>query len=97
MPIIRIDYDDNSVQEKKMQLFAEAIKDIVSVATGIPEVSVYANASHIKVNIAPIEIFVHMSAHIISDLEILFTDVQTRLIAWKKENNYYHCTNEMEI
>jgi hypothetical protein len=56
-------------------------------------VFVYANKAQIKVKIAPIEIFVEMSAHKITDLDELFSEIKSNLSEWKKTNNFSHPIN----
>lgn len=53
----------------------------------------YGNSSQIKVKIAPIEIFVEMSAPKIKDLDKLTGDIKNRIIEWKKETNFGYPIN----
>ncbi len=88
MPIIKIQYDDVKVKKKDIKNLSSAIQKIVSEATGIEDVFVYGNSSEIKVKIAPIEIFVEMSAHKIKDEDVLIKNIKEKLVTWKKENNF---------
>jgi hypothetical protein len=88
MPMITIQYDDAIVTETEVNELAIAIQKIVSEVTEIEDVFVYANTAHIKVKIAPIEIFINMSAHKIPNATDLITKIKNRLIEWKLEVNY---------
>ena len=63
MPVIRIDYDDEKLSKAEVLTLSKSVQKIVSEVTKIDDVFVYANSSQIKVKIAPIEIFIQMSAH----------------------------------
>lgn len=86
--MIKIQYDDVRVKKEDIKNLSNAIQKIVSEATGIEDVFVYGNSSEIKVKIAPIEIFVEMSAHKVEDEDALIKDIKERLTVWKKENNF---------
>jgi hypothetical protein len=88
MPIIRIDFDNKKVSEKEMTALSSAAQEIVSRITGIEDVFVYANSAQIKFKIAPIEIFVEMSAQKIADADKLIADIKTELSKWKKESGF---------
>jgi len=88
MPMITIKYDDAKVKDEEVILLSKAIQEIVSDATKIKEVFVYADSPRIKINVAPIEIFVEMSASAITEKESLFQDIKTDLSTWKKDNNF---------
>ena len=83
-----MDFDNTKVTDQEIQKLSEAIQKIVSEVTNIEDVFVYANSSQIKVNIAPIEIFVQMSAQKIKDADRLVKEIKDRLSQWKKENNF---------
>ncbi len=88
MPMITIKYDDAKVKDDEIVLLSKAVQKIVQEATKIPEVFVYADSPKIKIDVAPIEIFVEMSASKVTDREGLFQDIKTHLSDWKKTNNY---------
>ena len=88
MPVIRIDYDDAKVTKDEVKNLSEATQKIVSEVTGIEDVFVYANSAEIKIKIAPIEIFVEMSAHKIENLDDLTTKIKDGISNWKKEANF---------
>ncbi len=88
MPVIRIDYDDEKVSNDDMTALSKAVRDIVSEITSIEDVFVYANNSQIKIKIAPIEVFVEMSAHKIKNIDDLMNKIKSRLSDWKKENKF---------
>ncbi len=88
MPMITIKYDDVKVKDDEVVLLSKAVQKIVSDATKIKEVFVYADSPKIKIDVAPIEIFVEMSASKVSDKESLFQEIKTHLSDWKKANNF---------
>jgi len=88
MPLIRLEYDDGKVSDADVLALSQAVRDIVSEVTGIPDVFVYANSAKIKVQIAPIEIFVEMSDHKITNEGALMAEIKEKLSAWKKEKNF---------
>ena len=93
MPIIRIDFDDKSVSESEITQLAQTAQKIVSEVTGIEDVFVYANSSRITYKIAPIEIFIEMSAHKIKDQDKLIDEIKVGLANWKKAENFNHPVN----
>jgi len=93
MPLINIEFDNSKVSEKEATDVSVAIQKIVSSVTGIEDVFVYANSAQIKIQIAPIEIFVHMSNHKIKDEEKLIADFKKELSAWKKKSKFSHPIN----
>lgn len=88
MPMINIEYDDSKVSDDEVKVLSKAIQKIVSEVTSIKDVFVYANSAKIKIEIAPVEIFVEMSDHKIENLDDLTNKIKERLSSWKKENNF---------
>lgn len=86
--MINIKYDDKKVTDEKVVELSNSIIKIVSESTEIADVFVYADSPKIKINVAPIEIFIEMSASKVNDKEVLFTEVKDKLSAWKKDNNF---------
>ena len=84
MPQINIEYDDTKLTEKEALELSKVIQKIVSQATGIKDVFVYTNSAQIKVQIAPIEIFVRMSTHIMQNNQFLMEDIKKELSKWKE-------------
>ena len=93
MPVIRIDYDNEKINDKDVLALSNAVQKIVSETTKIEDVFVYANSSHIKVKVAPIEIFVQMSAHKVKDADVLIKDIKSWLSSWKKEVGFKNLIN----
>jgi hypothetical protein len=93
MPLIKLEFDDSLVPVPDAERLSKAARDIVSETTGIHDVFVYANSSKIKVQVAPIEIFVEMSAPKIKDVDALMADIKAKLSAWKKSANFAHPIN----
>ena len=93
MPMIHIEYDNTKVTDEDIIKLADAIQKIVSTATQIEDVFVYANSAHIKLKIAPLEIFIQMSAHKITDRETLFNAIKVQLADWNLKNKFQHPLN----
>lgn len=93
MPLIRIEYDDNQVSAEAAKTLSEFVRDLVSEVTDIKDVFVYTNSSQIKIQVAPIEIFIEMSASKIKDKEQLASDIKERLGLWKKTNVFAYPIN----
>ncbi len=93
MPVIRLEYDNAVVNEAEAQAICDAAQKVVVDATGIEEVFVYGNSSHIKVKVAPIEIWVEMSDHKVSDADVLAKSIREGLSAWKSQANFPHLIN----
>ena len=93
MPMINVEYNTDQVPDKDIQMLCEAIREIVSFATGIEDVFVYGNSARIKVQIAPIEIFVSMSASKIDNLDELFSKIETSIKTWKAKTQFLYPIN----
>ena len=88
MPMITIKFDDQRVENADILVLSETIQKIVSEATGIKDVFVYADSPKIKLKIAPIEVFIEMSASKIGNRDELFSTIKSKLSKWKKDNNF---------
>lgn len=88
MPMITIKYDDKKVEDDQIILLSKAVQKIVQDATKIPEVFVYADSPKIKIDVAPIEIFVEMSASKVLNRESLFQEIKNNLSSWRKDNDF---------
>ena len=93
MPIINIEFDSQKVKEEEVKTLSDAVHKIVSKITSIEDVPVYANDSQIKVAVSPIEIFIRLSDHKITDADKLISDIKSKLSEWKTENNFSHLIN----
>ena len=93
MPIIRIEWDDKKLKMDDILTLSNAIQKIVSETTKIEDVFVYANSSQITIKIAPIEIFVEISAHKIKNEDKLIRTFKTKLTVWKKQNAFDYPIN----
>lgn len=93
MPTIRIDFDGDSVSKKDILALSNAAQKIVSKATDIEDVFVYANSSQIRVKVAPIELYVQMSESKIKNLDKLFEKIKTNISEWKKKSKFPHPIN----
>ena len=90
MPMINIKFDDQKIKNDEIVTLANAIIKIVQDATKISEVFAYADSPRIKIGVAPIEVFVEMSASKVSDREELFRTIKDQLSKWKNLNNFMH-------
>lgn len=88
MPIINIKYDDSVVKDAEIITLSNALRDIVIKATSIKEVFVYADSPKIKIDVAPIEVFVEMSASKVENKEKLFEEIKNQLSDWKKTTDF---------
>ena len=86
--MINIKFDDREVKDDKITELSNSIIKIVQDATGIPEVFVYADSPRIKIGVAPIEVFIEMSANKVPDKDKLFEEIRSKLVEWKKTNNF---------
>jgi hypothetical protein len=93
MPLIRIEYDKTKLKEGEAVDVSNAIQKIVSGVTGIEDVFVYTNSAEIKIKVAPIEIFVEMSAHKIKDPDELIAQIKAQLSEWKQSRSFPHPIN----
>ena|SRR5882724_2362351 len=93
MPTIRIDYDDRQLKDEEILSLSEAAQKIVQKITGIEDTFVYAQSPHIKVKIAPIELYVQISAGKVKDIDALFQAIKEEVMVWKKESSFRHSIN----
>lgn len=91
--MIHIEYNNVSVMERDAEVLSKAICAIVSEATGIKDVFVYANTARIKVQVAPIEVFIRMTAAKIKDEDALMHEIKAKLAEWKTSANFQHPIN----
>lgn len=93
MPKVNIEYDDSVIAEQEIQRLAAEVQKIVAQETKIEDVFVYANSANIKVNIAPVEIFIEMSASKIEDRNSLIQSIKAEIISWKETADFNHLIN----
>lgn len=93
MPMIHVEFNDSKVSDDDARVLCEAVRKIVIDATGIADVFVYGNSARIKVAVAPIEIFVRISDHKVSDEKALFEELKSKLHDWKVEASFPHPIN----
>jgi len=93
MPVIGVEYDNAIVAEDEARALCIAAQKAVIEATGIKETFVYGNTAHIKIDVAPVEIWVEMSAHKVHDAETLAKDIRNNLSNWKNETTFPHLIN----
>lgn len=88
MPMINVKFDDREITDERVTELSNALIKIVQDTTQIPEVFVYADSPRIKINVAPLEVFIEMSATKVQDREKLFNNIKTELTEWKKQHNF---------
>lgn len=93
MPVIWIEYDNGKVSDSEATTLSEAAQKIVSEVTGIEDVFVYAGSARIKVKVAPVEIFVEISASKAPDPGKLLGEIKSRLKEWKGKSGFKHPIN----
>jgi hypothetical protein len=93
MPTIRIDYDDGKLNDQDVLELSNATQKIVAEITGIEDTFVYATSPHIKIKVAPIEVYVQLSASKIDDADKLFNEIKTQLSEWKRVVQFKHPIN----
>ena len=93
MPLINIKYDNEKVDASDVKVLSEGVQKIVSKITGIEDVFVYADSSEIKIKIAPIEVFIQMSANKINNQDKLMAEIKSALIDWKSKNKFLYPIN----
>jgi len=97
VPVVKVEYDDNVVSKSDADAVCEAIRQIVQDITHISTVYVYGNTAQIKVNPAPVKIWIEMSAHKIKNPEDLAQRVRDALTAWKASAGFDHLINLMLV
>jgi phosphoribosyl-dephospho-CoA transferase len=93
MPLINIEFDDAKVSDDEIQSLSEVAQKIVSESTGIEDVFVYANSAKIKIKVAPIEIFVQITAGKINNIDALTDKIKAQLSNWKLNQGFDHPIN----
>ena len=93
MPVINIEFDSDKVSAEEMQKLCDGAHEVVSEVTQIEDVPVYAHSAEFKAEIAPIEIFIRLSAHKVKDVDALTADLKQAFSTWKSENNFNHPIN----
>lgn len=88
MPTIRIEYDNGKLEKEQVVKLSEAVRGIVMEETGIEDTFVYANSAEIKLAVAPVEVYVQLSAQKIKDVDNLFQRIKVRLSQWRKESSF---------
>ena len=93
MPVVNIEYDSSAVSAEDMQKLADATHEIVSRVTNIEDVPVYAHDANVKSHVAPVEIFIRLSAQKVEDADVLTTQLKQAFSDWKREQAYPHPIN----
>src|SRR4051812_42157958 len=95
MPVIRIEYDPNKVTAEQITRLAEDVVEYTKEVTEIPEVYAWVNASQIRINIDPVDIFIELSAHKVPDGDAskLSKPIADKIRQWKAEQNFAQLIN----
>ena len=88
-----IKYDDVNVLDEKIELLSKVIQKIVREATLIDDVFVYAESPKIKIDVAPIGVFIEISKSKVLNKEEFFENIKQRISLWKKENGFLYPIN----
>lgn len=88
MPTIIVKFNDKAVSDKEITDLGEATIKIAQDITGIQDSFVYADSSKIKINIAPIELYIYLSETHIPDLDDLYGRFKDAIVDWKKESGF---------
>lgn len=93
MPVVKVNYDKDVVEQAEAQDLCHAAQKIVKAATGIEATFVYGNHAHITIDVPPIEVHVEISDYKITDEEALLKRLSEALRGWKQENSFPHPIN----
>jgi hypothetical protein len=90
MPIIRIEYDPDKVSAAQITQLAKDVVRFTKETTGIPETYAWVNASQIRINIDPVDIFIELSAHKVPDGDPnqLSKPIAAKIKQWKQEHHF---------
>lgn len=88
MPVVKIEFDKAKVSEGDIKVLARTSHEIVSSVTGIKDVPVYARSADFTAEIAPIEIFIELSAHKITNPAELKAQLRSAYEEWKKTSEF---------
>ncbi len=95
MPIIRIEYDPDKISAEQITHLALEVVSYTREVTGIPETYAWANASQIRIDIDPVDIFIELSAHKVPDGDAskLSKPIAAKIKQWKADHNFHHPIN----
>lgn len=95
MPVIRIEYDSDKITAEQITRLATDVVEFTKKVTGIAEVYAWVNASQIRINIDPVDIFVEISAHKVpgSDPKNLSQPIAAKIRQWKQDNAFDYPIN----
>jgi len=95
MPIIRVEYDPDKVSAEQITQLTQDVVAFTKEVTGIPEVYAWVNASQIRINIDPVDIFIELSAQKVpnSDPSVVSKPIADRIRQWKIDHNFNQPVN----
>lgn len=93
MPVVTIEFDKSIVSEQDMRKLVTASHELVSKVTNIEDVPVYAHSAEYTAAIAPVEIFIRLSAHKVEDAQELTAKLRAAYTDWKATQNFSHPIN----
>lgn len=88
MPMINVKFDDSKVGDEKITELCNGLIKIVKDATNIDDVFAYADSPRIKIDVAPIEVFIEMSSTKVPNKDDLFTKIKDGISEWKKGTGF---------
>lgn len=80
--------DDTKLTDEQVRSLSVAARDIVSSVTDIEDVFVYADSPRIKIAVAPVEVFVSISEHKVTNRDLLFQELRDRIAEWKEQTTF---------
>jgi hypothetical protein len=83
----------NGVSDEEAATLGHVVQAILVKAMEEKDVFVYADKALIAVGADPIEVFVQVNAHKVSDPAALMNDILESLIDWKKQSSFPHSIN----
>lgn len=91
--MITICYDADTVSVEDSTILSKGVRDLVAAVIGDSDVFVYADSAVVRVDVAPIEIFVQLNAANEPDSELVNKQLAARLAEWKSRSNFPHVIN----
>lgn len=88
MPLITIEYDEDILKKDEVRELSHFTRELVSRVTQIEDVFVYAQSSPIRINVAPVEIFVRLSKKCLGDPEHLLSQMTGELGMWRVDKKF---------
>ena len=91
--MVTIKYDASKVTDEETTVLARAIQEQAAEIMEEDDVFVYAEKALIIIRADPIEVFIQVNTHKVSDPADLLGKVSKSLSAWKQQSNFMHSIN----